>query len=58
MRHVDKFKLMRVLRTASHDTIHAARSVGINRLTCVVQRRVGRITCASRISVTKLIKPD
>jgi hypothetical protein len=45
-RHVGKFKLMRVLCTGSHDTIHEARSVGFNRLTRAVQRRVDRIRIA------------
>ena len=44
-RHVGKFKLMRVLSTGSHDTIHEARSAGFDRLTRAVQRRVGRIKC-------------
>jgi hypothetical protein len=49
-RHVGKFELMRVLRTGNHDTIHEARSVGFNRLTRAVQRRVDRITCAQETS--------
>jgi hypothetical protein len=41
-RHVDTFKLARVLRTASHDIIHEARLV----INDVDTGGVGKITCA------------
>ncbi len=49
-RHIDKFKLMRMLCTASHDTIHEAR-LGVNGLTLAVQRKVDRTTCAQDTSL-------